>query len=101
MSVVKAYNIITADNVEKRKYRIDEVNSNLIKLEFSGNRRRVLRLDGDCIAVINNTSRKNIVAKLGAIQSKWIGHYIYPKEVKELNGHKFIIWEVSEKSLTV
>lgn len=94
MSIEKVFNVITADNVENRAYKIDEVNSNLIKLEFSGNRRRVLRLDGDCVAVINNTSRKNIVIKLGAIQSKWIGHYIYPKEVKELNGHKFIIWDL-------
>ncbi len=101
MSIEKVFSVITADNVENRPYRIDEVNSKLIKLEFSGNRRRVLRLDDNYIAVINNSSRKNIVAKLGAIQSKWVGHYICPVEVKEMNGHKFIVWGVDEKSVTV
>lgn len=95
MSVIKvALNVITADSVENKSYRIDEINSNLLKLEFSGNRRRVLRLDDDCVTVVSNMSRKNIVAKLGAIQSKWIGQYIYPKEIKEMNGHKFIVWDV-------
>ena len=101
MSIEKVYNIVTADNVENKLYRIDEVNNSLIKLEFFGNRRRVLRLDGDYITVISNMSRKNIVAKLGAIQSKWIGHYVYPKEIREMNGHKFIVWDVGEKPLTV
>lgn len=90
----KILNVITAENVKNKEYRIDEVNDSLLKLEYPGNRRRIFRLDNDNVTVINNTSRKNIVIKLGAIQSKWIGHYIYPKEIRELNSHKFIIWDV-------
>lgn len=86
--------VITAENVEQKDYIIDEINENLIKLEYPGNRRRVFRLNGDCVAVINNSSRRNIVFALGIIQSKWIGHSIYPKEIKEMSGHKFIVWGV-------
>jgi len=91
------FNVITADNVEKDKlYKIDEVNSKLFDIEHSGNRRRVLRLNDINITIISNMSRKNIVVKLGAIQSKWVGHFIYPKEIREFNGNKFIVWDVKE-----
>lgn len=96
MSEIKAkvLNIITAENVENKEYRIDEINNALLKLEYPGNRRRIFRLDEDNVTVINNTSRRNIVAKLGAIQSKWIGKYIYPSRIVDLKGYKFIVWDV-------
>ncbi len=90
----KVLTVITAENVEKIDYTINEISSELLNIEFSGNRRRIFRLNDNCVAVINNTSRINIVKKLGAIQSKWIGHEIYPKEIKEMSGHKYIVWDV-------